>query len=54
MQGGYANEWTDAGRPCGTNYQYAVAGVDSKGNVGAKSTVSVSTSGVRRALSAAG
>ena len=44
VQGGYTNEWNDTGRTCGTSYEYAVAGVDTKGNVGAKSTLSVSTS----------
>ena len=44
VHGGYTNSWNDSGRTCGTSYQYAVAGVDSNGNVGAKSTVTVSTS----------
>ena len=44
VHGGYTNSWNDSGRTCGTSYQYAVAGVDSNGNVGAKSTLTVSTS----------
>jgi chitodextrinase len=43
VHGGYTNEWVDDGRACGTSYEYAVAGVDSKGTVGSKSTVKVAT-----------
>ena len=43
VHGGFTNEWNDSGRTCGTSYQYAVAGVDSKGNVGTKATMNVST-----------
>ena len=44
VHGGLTNQWTDRDRTCGTKYRYAVAGVDSAGNVGAKSTLDVTTS----------
>jgi chitodextrinase len=43
VHGGLTNQWTDRDRACGTTYRYAVAGVDTEGNVGAKSTLDVST-----------
>ena len=43
VHGGLTNQWTDRDRACGTKYRYAVAGVDTAGNVGPKSTLDVTT-----------
>ena len=43
VHGGLTNQWTDRDRSCATTYHYAVAGVDIAGNVGAKSTLDVTT-----------
>ena len=44
IHGGFTNTWNDTGRTCGTAYDYAVAGVDTTGTVGPKSTLRVTTS----------
>jgi chitodextrinase len=43
VHGGFTNTWTDTSRSCGTDYDYAVAGVDKSGHVGPESTVTVTT-----------
>ncbi len=43
VHGGYTNTWNDSGRTCGKSYEYAVAGVDSSGTAGPKSTLDVTT-----------
>jgi chitodextrinase len=44
VHGGLTNQWTDRNATCDTRYRYAVAGVDTKGNLGPKSELIVSTS----------
>jgi chitodextrinase len=43
VHGGLTNQWTDRNRTCNTNYRYEVAGVDSKGTLGTKSALDVTT-----------
>jgi chitodextrinase len=43
VHGGWTNTWKDTGRTCGTRYEYAVAGVDKNGKVGAMSKLAVTT-----------
>jgi len=41
--GGFANEWTDGGRTCGTTYVYGVDAQDAAGNTSTRSNASLAT-----------